>query len=573
MLFCASATAKQNDIVISTQGEIFKNFTVGIYEDSSASLSFSQIQELKAFAQHSNAISKGYSKSVFWVKFKLTNALDSGINYHIKFTENFIDKINFYIQEKGNFYQEKKLGVGYFSEGRKNELKKPVVSVQLDSGQSKIIYFSLSSIYPNMTSFYILDSQSLNKYDQDYKSIYSLFFGGIIALLLYNVVIYLFSKDKSYLYYVIYAFLFLLWQLMLNGFFPFNTFNSTQSFYLASMITPLWIAFLIFFSIEILDVKKMSRKIHSGLKYTAYTFLLLTFSCIFSLQHSFIIFNGIVIFLFPYLLYVGVKSYRLGNKTALFFLIAQVFFISMAILFGALAYGYLEYNSLTRHSIILGSFIEMILFSLALAYRIKKLQNDKISLVNEANLKLDKRVYERTKELEESKEKLKELANRDPLTGLYNRRFLYSISQKLILLAKREGKPLSIVMFDIDEFKKINDTYGHSIGDDVIKVFSTHLNKSRASDISARIGGEEFVLLLPNTSQEDAYEIANKIRVSIEKIKFCDENNSKFNFTVSAGVSSLQQEDSEIEVMLHRADKGLYEAKQTGRNRIILYEP
>jgi predicted signal transduction protein with EAL and GGDEF domain len=130
----------------------------------------------------------------------------------------------------------------------------------------------------------------------------------------------------------------------------------------------------------------------------------------------------------------------------------------------------LPYNLVTRHGIFIGAVIEITLFSLALAYKIKSLQNEKLLIIYQQNISLESMVAERTEEL-------KELANRDPLTNLHNRRFLYEISDNIILLSKRENTPLSFIMFDLDNFKSINDTYGHAIGDKVIKAFCSENSK------------------------------------------------------------------------------------------------
>lgn len=273
----------------------------------------------------------------------------------------------------------------------------------------------------------------------------------------------------------------------------------------------------------------------------------------------------------PFILYVGFKSYLSGNKVALFFIVAQTAFLSMTILYSLMTDGSLEYCLLTRHGIVVGSFIEIILFSLALAYKIRLLQHEKIAIIYQSNIELEEKVKERTKELEQSKNKLKELANRDSMTNLYNRRFLCEISSELISIAKREKSPLSLIVFDIDKFKSINDTYGHSAGDQVIKTVAKLLQQTRESDIAARVGGEEFVLLLPNTDKQGAYKIATQIREDVEKMEVQVASDCSIKLTMSGGVCTLLfDKDIKIDQVLHRADKALYIAKETGRNTIVL---
>ncbi len=176
-------------------------------------------------------------------------------------------------------------------------------------------------------------------------------------------------------------------------------------------------------------------------------------------------------------------------------------------------------------------------------------------------------------ELIEAQSRLKEQTIRDPLTNLYNRRHLQDISQNLINISKREKTPLSILMLDIDKFKNINDTYGHSVGDDVIIQLALLLkNNTRESDVIARIGGEEFVILLPNTDKDGAFTIGHSLRELVEKETIIIDKNTNIHFTISLGVESVDNEyDFNIDEPLQRADKALYRAKESGRNRVVIF--
>ncbi len=174
-------------------------------------------------------------------------------------------------------------------------------------------------------------------------------------------------------------------------------------------------------------------------------------------------------------------------------------------------------------------------------------------------------------ELEEAKRQLKEQANRDYLTGLYNRRYFNEVAQDLIYISKREKKMFSVIMLDIDKFKNINDTYGHSTGDDILKILSNTLIETvRESDIVSRFGGEEFVLLLPFTDKDGAFTLAEKIRKNVENKKILTHDGQTIQFTVSLGVSYILNTDKNIEQSLNRADSALYIAKKSGRNKVVV---
>ena len=177
-------------------------------------------------------------------------------------------------------------------------------------------------------------------------------------------------------------------------------------------------------------------------------------------------------------------------------------------------------------------------------------------------------------ELKNTQKELELLASTDTLTKLYNRRYFMNTSLSVLDLAKRNKTDLSIIMLDIDDFKNVNDTYGHETGDKVLKILSKVLQKlSRKSDIVSRWGGEEFVILLPETDVDGALVISEKIRKEVENLTISSEAKGEFSFTVSLGVSCINaNEDSNIEASINRADKALYKAKESGKNRVQVYE-
>jgi diguanylate cyclase (GGDEF)-like protein len=175
---------------------------------------------------------------------------------------------------------------------------------------------------------------------------------------------------------------------------------------------------------------------------------------------------------------------------------------------------------------------------------------------------LDLKVKEKTEELQR-------LAITDSLTQLYNRRYFSEISAQVFEMGKREHEPLSIMMIDIDRFKRVNDTYGHQVGDRVIIKLAEVIHAiKRKSDVACRYGGEEFVLLLPRTTSEGAFKLAQHIRKEIEKTEIVLDEERRIKFTVSLGVSEADyNRDSHIEEVIRRADDAMYMAKKEGRNR------
>ena len=166
---------------------------------------------------------------------------------------------------------------------------------------------------------------------------------------------------------------------------------------------------------------------------------------------------------------------------------------------------------------------------------------------------------------------LKNQAIRDPLTSLFNRRYFENEVSKLILKAKAEKEPFSVLMIDADLFKKVNDTYGHKVGDKVlIELASTAERALRDHDIVARYGGEEFVVFLPGIAAAQAAGVADRLRESISSLVVYSDEKQPVRFTVSVGVSSSEVSDN-IDMLIKTADEALYRAKKNGRNRVEVF--
>ncbi len=248
------------------------------------------------------------------------------------------------------------------------------------------------------------------------------------------------------------------------------------------------------------------------------------------------------------------------------------------------------YSIMMSHSLVpwISEFDYLVVFqfsvglAIILGYRFLSLYHtyEKQSLeLASMNRKLEVQVQERTAELEEANHRLAEVNAQlkreknllkvssitDGLTGLYNRTYIDEQFRQFIKESSRYGKPFSIAMFDLDHFKRVNDEYGHNTGDEVLRqVADTFHNLIRETDIAGRYGGEEFLILFPQTDHEEALVVTERIRINIERLEF---EGGPERITVSAGVAQYGGESAQE--LLNQADKNLYMAKQRGRNRIV----
>ncbi|MBF0329716.1 MAG: diguanylate cyclase [Nitrospirae bacterium] len=187
----------------------------------------------------------------------------------------------------------------------------------------------------------------------------------------------------------------------------------------------------------------------------------------------------------------------------------------------------------------------------------------------------EKEVVARLQNIIEIRERLKEfekLLVRDYLTGLYNRKFFMERFIEELSWSIMYSEQFSLMVLDIDHFKKINDTYGHGCGDEILKqVADTMLATLRAQDLLARYGGEEFIILLPNTGIESAVEIGESLRKAVQEHDFRCNQDLKIAVTISIGITSLSDDEPTSDHIIGQADKALYRAKETGRNKVVVY--
>ena len=315
---------------------------------------------------------------------------------------------------------------------------------------------------------------------------------------------------------------------------------------------------LLLFSIEFLKLQETYPVMKKVFKYLSvgalFMALLLSQNIPYSTVASNIYFSLTLIFI----VYVAIRVMKNGFYGAKYYLIALMLFLPtmamMAMNFNAM----LVNNDFTRYTFLAGAFVEIFLFTILLTDRYMNINNTNNLLTI------------KTVELENMRKQLTIEATTDVLSGLYNRRYFYDISEKYYHTAKKYDQELSVLMIDIDKFKDINDTYGHDVGDNIIEASAKTLTKiARKNDVVARYGGEEFIILLAETGSDTAMELAERIRVEIENNTITLDNGEAVYITVSIGVTQLNKmNDKNIEETIKRCDNALYESKDQGRNRV-----
>ena len=563
------------DIILTDKTQKIANFTIPYLYDKTSEQTIDTIIKQKFERTSPSQFTFGYVEGTMWFKISLKNETKED-EFFIYFTEPFFETFNFY-EYKDAEWKKSEAGLFRPLKDRSVANAHPVFMVKIAPQETKTYYFELSSKFAQVGEFKICTEKSFLENDYVLSSmLYMFYFGGLTIVILLNIFLFITLRSKLYAYYTAYVFFTTLFIFIFSGLDLYL--GLAPIHYELHMSAAMLIVFLILFSSSLLETKIYIPKVHKILKLLVYIFLFLSMMIIIDIQPWYQIMNIFATLTFLLLIYTSIKSWKMGQSKAKYYLIIMLTYIITLALFSSVFIGILENNNFNRYAFLFVSFLEISFFSLILANDLHKTKTEKLKiqteLIEHKNLyarNLEAKVKERTSDLEKVQSQFKEQAHRDPLTNLYNRRYLTDIAEQNIKIAKRDSLELSVIILDIDMFKNINDTYGHSIGDKTIIKIAQKLKKiARESDMIFRYGGEEFLLLLPKTSLENATHLAERIREGIENISIELEDNKKVQVTISAGVSKvLNDKDINIEESINRADINLYKAKSSGRNIVI----
>lgn len=528
------------------------DFELSYFIDDTHKLGFEEIKSME-FIEGKNRDSLGIKVKEAWIKINLFNTtnIEQTLFLHQDLAYKFISLEYFEVDSDNNLIRNKKISP--FGPQAKEELNgaDAIFEFTLDADEQKSIYIHQKTPAYHFYSFSILSKKESISHLIHEKVDAVLISGLLLALALYNLLIFISSRYKEYLYYSLYLISSTLWIFYIYGSLAhyFKIYGDIPArFNFGIMLAPVFLALFIQTIFKTKEIYKFEHKLLSSIIVVSlanFLYGILDFTTalellFLSLSYALIIF-----------MWISISIYIKGDKLIKIFLFAHTFYFIFSV-YALLYYvGFVGYNYLSSHGTSIGLIIEALMLSYLVAYKFKLMQEEQEE--------------QKLKQIE-----LKLLASTDPMTKLYNRRYFTEISQEVLYISKREEKELSVLMIDIDRFKRVNDTYGHQFGDEVLINLSRLLvDFQRQSDIVCRYGGEEFVILLPNTSLQDATSLAEKLRKQIELLTLVSPKNEDFNFTVSIGVAKVDVKNEEnLEPAIKRSDDALYVAKNSGRNRV-----
>jgi len=414
----------------------------------------------------------------------------------------------------------------------------------------------------------------------------TMFLGIIAAMALYNLFLFVIVRHSTYFWYVLTVVFTGLVQLNFNGvlfqwLWP-NAPGINRYFTIPVICFALFSA--IIFAIRFLNIRSYSLRSYRFLQWilTAIS-ACFVFTLFGSYQTGIVLVSAIAAVVTPAVWFIGFLVWRKGQVLGGFYVLAWTPLLIGHLILAVSKLGIMPRSFLTEFMPQIGVALEVVLLSFALAYRINlerrkrhEAQEQALEIQQQANLTLEMRVQARTDELERANEQLKAISLTDGLTHVANRRRFDEKLQDEWKRAQRHGHPLSLLMLDIDHFKRVNDELGHLVGDDCLTEVAAlcAAEVQRSGDLLARYGGEEFSILLPATPEEGALRVAERVRQAVARSPVhSGERVAPVSLTISVGVACLVPDaDLEPQELIRLADEALYAAKESGRNRVMLAE-
>ncbi len=478
----------------------------------------------------------GFSHSAYWVRVTLDNPGTQDRQLLLRQDYPLIDYIDFWSPDAHGAWHATRTGDQRPFSTREFQHRDFIFTLDVPAGGQRTYYLRFASSGPIDISLTLYEQHALLAALSAEQLAYGVYYGGFLVLVLYNFFIFLAVRDRAFFYYLLYAISYGLYFSVFNGLsfqylWPNHPVWGNQSLLVLLAST---LVFSLQFTRKFLGTGSYSPKIDLTavvLQVVAALALVASFFVPYSaLVLELAVLTVVVTVL---ILAMGTLGLIKGYRPARYFMIAWGMLLLAVLVLMLKIFGLLPHNLITENGFQLGSLLEMVLLSLALAARVDEMQKQ---------------------------------SRTDALTKLANRRFFDERVAFEFERAHRNHAPVSLLVADIDHFKEFNDRHGHMRGDEVLKTVARQLLEGvRSRDIVCRYGGEEFALILPGVDEAQALEIADSLRRSIESNGLADGN-----ITISVGVAcDLDQRFADVDEFFRAADTALYQAKQQGRNRVM----
>jgi len=490
-------------------------------------------------------LSFGIGTSPVWIRFSIENNTANQAKRRLIIENSWLDHAQIYVIRGGELVEQKESGDRFLFTERTPKHRFLAFDHEYLPGLTEV-YIRATTPDPMVLPIFFGDIESSSARDVFNGYSYGIFYGILIALLLYNLLLFLSIKQPRYFYYVLYLAMFMFMNLSYTG----HGFSLIWpgSALLQQWINPISISLAsiagVVFAFSFLNIRKLFPRLFFYTSIFCILFGALQL-CLIGMNMqaaSVAVAIGLVMLFSVFTFYCAIISFNRGHRDAIYYLMATIATIIGTATTALTVWAVIPYTLLTYRAAEIAISIDALLLSMALAEQIRRANKEKMQA--------------------------QQLARIDMLTKLNNRRAFNELCTPIWHNAIRHKHKLCIILLDIDEFKSINDKHGHAAGDLVLKEVAKVLGSTiREGDVLARWGGEEFAAMLPLTSLEEAVKMAERIRQTVAELQVAY-GISKISTTISAGIAQLDSDTQSIEDLFTIADAGLYQAKQTGRNRV-----
>jgi diguanylate cyclase (GGDEF)-like protein len=585
-LLSYSISSLANNEVVLENG--FSKYLLGehveYFEDSTGNLSFEEIrsvQRANQFTQNlTSAPSFGFSNSVFWFHTRIRNENNNYDGWYLQLPYPLLDVIDVYQVGIDGKVEVMRAGDLLSFKQRSIKHRTFLFDVFLPIGTVKDIYVRIKTETSMQATMVLWEKEAFYQENQNHQYLFGIYYGVILSMLIYNLLVFVSIRDNIYLFYVFHILSFSLFQACLNGLSVQYLWPDSPWWGQRASVFFMALACLnaIIFTRSLLQLKTNLPQWDASFKYIMIALvgvMICTFLFPYRVMGQIGTIAGLVVSVL--LNIVGWISLKNKNKLAVFYVVAWTLFLLGGTVYALKTYNFLPQMFITEYAIQIGSMFDVVLLSLVLSYRVKLLENKNIQIQIEAKQNLERKVTERTKKLNETLdaltnayEKVEELSYTDVLTGIKNRKFFDEFYEHEWNNALRSKKPIALMLVDLDNFKNINDAYGHQAGDKVLVATSNAIKQClpRKNDVVVRYGGDEFVVVLPLTDKQAALLIAERIMDAISKVEMIH-GSDNIPIEASIGISAvLPTQNLNPASLISQADSAMYDAKKSGRNCI-----
>ncbi|HEX5756793.1 MAG TPA: 7TM diverse intracellular signaling domain-containing protein [Arenimonas sp.] len=522
----------------------------------------------------------GFQPGAFWFYAVLVNHDPDNVRRLLVQQYPLSDRIDLYQRGSDGAIRLQRSGDHLPFESRAVKHRQPNFWVDLPLGEPIEVLVRVESQSSMQVPLVLYTTAAFTAMAHDGQLVIGLYYGILLALLFYNLILWVKLRDRSYFWYMAHITAFGLVLFCLNGL-AFK-YLWPNNIWLQDRCVPISICLAQIgmqqFVRHFLGLSQRWREAdHFSLAMIALFVTLGIVSIWMPYRLATTLASALVLPSVAWIAIVSVGMLRRGYTPARILLWAWAAYLVGTAAFTLVAFGVVPKMFLTEYGVQIGSAMEMILLSFALAYRYAALRNENEKLVHEANEQLERKVAERTSELQVALEQLAEINRRDGLTGVFNRHHFREQLESLLRDSRTGHRNLGVLMVDVDHFKRINDQIGHLAGDECLRKVAQTMRDTLEpfGGIVARFGGEEFVAALPGSNEARALEAAEAVRMRIAATPIEVEGQS-VPVTVSVGVFSLDAfplANANPEDALRRADAALYTAKEDGRNCVRRLNP